>query len=156
MRIRQERRYVINLIQILVLYIFLGVAAVYDARSHRIPNFLILTGYGSSFVIGLIVHEMGFLWLFFLRMIIPYFLIPLYILGQMGAGDIKCISVMSTVAGLTRTARIMVLGEIFLGLYIGLRYLPKNQRKKDCMKGGIAVAPALLIATIMLEITGKL
>lgn len=72
------------------LFLFLAVAVITDLKSNRIPNWLLLIG----LVVGLLTTE------HLIESILGSFLIiliffPLFRLGVLGAGDIKCMAMIS-------------------------------------------------------------
>ena len=75
---------------VVLLFLLLAVAVVMDLRSSKIPNLLIITG----LVLGLIttnhIIESISVSLFIILIFFPAFKI-----GALGAGDIKCIAMMS-------------------------------------------------------------
>lgn len=87
--------------------LLLAVAAVTDLRSNKIPNLLIVTG----LVLGLISTDHFFESIsVFIFIILVFF--PAYKIGALGAGDIKCIAIMSFY--LTQKELLMALFYAFL------------------------------------------
>ena len=87
--------------------LLLAVAVVTDLRSNKIPNLLILTG----LVLGIIItnHFIESISVF-LFIILIFF--PLFKIGALGAGDIKCIAMMSFY--MTRQELLMAMFYAFL------------------------------------------
>jgi prepilin peptidase CpaA len=87
----------------LVLLSLLITAAVIDARSHRIPNWLTLSGtaFGlvySAFVPFFLQH--GFLWALAGWAIGFFVMFPFWLLRIMGAGDVKLMGMAGSLLGL--------------------------------------------------------
>ena len=91
----------------ILLLLLLAVAVVTDLRSNKIPNLLILTG----LVLGIIItnHFIESISVF-LFIILIFF--PLFKIGALGAGDIKCIAMMSFY--MTRQELLMAMFYAFL------------------------------------------
>lgn len=85
-----------------ILFLLLITAAVIDYRSHRIPNWLVLIGLFFGIIYNLAYPpspHAGILWaLEGLGLGLILFL-PLYLLGTMGAGDVKLISMVGAIIG---------------------------------------------------------
>ncbi len=75
---------------VILLYLLLAVAVITDLRSNKIPNLLVLTGT----VIGIITtnHFIESISVFIFIILIFF---PAFKIGALGAGDIKCIAMMS-------------------------------------------------------------
>lgn len=73
-----------------LLLLLLAVAVITDLRSNKIPNLLIVIG----LVIGIVTtnHFFSSISIFVLSILIFF---PAYKIGALGAGDIKCIAMMS-------------------------------------------------------------
>ena len=75
---------------VVLLFLLLAVAVITDLHSNRIPNLLIITGT----VIGVITtnHFIESISVFLFCILIFF---PAFTIGALGAGDIKCIAMMS-------------------------------------------------------------
>lgn len=75
---------------VILLFLLLSVAVITDHRSDKIPNLLIIVG----MVIGIVTTNHFFESISsFLFIILIFF--PLFCIGALGAGDIKCIAMIS-------------------------------------------------------------
>ena len=101
----------------IVLLLMVAVAAVYDIRFRRIPNWLVLTG----LVLGLGLNTFWFQWrgaraslmgigLAFLI----YF--PLYLLRGMGAGDVKLMAAIGAIVGAANWFGIFIVSSLLGGV----------------------------------------
>ena len=87
----------------LILYVILAVALMTDLKEDRIPNLLILTGLVTG-VVMLILSDADWIEVLFQTMIVFFCLIPVYMIGALGGGDIK----------------LLVLFPIFIGLELSI------------------------------------
>ncbi len=96
--------------QTILIWSILTVAVLFDARSYRIPNQLIILGYLAGICLNLQAQGMIGITYFMMQAAWPILLLfPLYICGkQIGSGDIKLFSVMSTMVGFNITFSVMV------------------------------------------------
>lgn len=75
---------------VILLFLLLAVAVVTDLRSNKIPNLLIVTG----LIFGIVATDQFIESIsVFLFIILIFF--PAFKIGALGAGDIKCIAMMS-------------------------------------------------------------
>jgi prepilin peptidase CpaA len=93
------------------------VGSVFDVRSRRIPNFITF----PAFVLGLSLHLVlgGWKQLFIslaAGLICGLVFLVFYIAGGMGAGDVKLITAVGCIAGLSHIAYLLVLTAIFGGV----------------------------------------
>lgn len=91
----------------ILLLLLLAVAVVTDLQSNKIPNLLILTG----LVMGIITTD-HFIESISIFLFIILIFFPAYKIGALGAGDIKCIAMMSFF--LSRHTLLMALFFAFL------------------------------------------
>lgn len=96
------------------------VASLFDARSYRIPNQLIILGYIAGLFINLQAFGMIGIVNFLAKATWPILTLSLlYICGkQIGSGDIKLFSVMSTLVGAKLTVDVMIASVMLAGIAI--------------------------------------
>ncbi|SFO39750.1 Type IV leader peptidase family protein [Pseudobutyrivibrio sp. JW11] len=95
-------------------------ASLFDARSYRIPNQLIILGYLAGIYVNLLSYGWIGIAYFLMKAMWPIACLSLlYILGkQLGAGDIKLFSVMATLVGVNITVNTMITSVILAGIAI--------------------------------------
>ncbi len=96
------------------------VAVLFDARSYKIPNQLIILGYLAGIYINLTEYGMIGMKFFIIEAAWPIIgLSLLYFLGkQIGAGDVKLYSVMATLVGARMTVDTMITSVMLAGVAI--------------------------------------
>lgn len=103
----------------LIIYLFLALclllAAIYDGATHRIPNWLslllLLTGLSWNYFAGdgLGIKNSG------TGLVVGLLLmLPGYIFGSMGAGDVKLMAAIGSVVGFDRVLEVVFYSYIFL------------------------------------------
>ncbi|HJW55070.1 MAG TPA: A24 family peptidase [Burkholderiaceae bacterium] len=85
-----------------VLFVLLIVAAVYDYRTYKIPNWLTVSGMAFGLIYNTVVSvssQAGFLWAAEGLLLGFFMLLPLYMLHAMGAGDVKLMAMAGAFLG---------------------------------------------------------
>ncbi len=117
----------------LTLYAIIIVAVVQDYRSMKISNRLILLGLVLSLVFGIILgRTSGFLYILgniFFPVIVLYLL---YLLGVLGAGDIKLFSVIGAFTDFKTLTQCMI-ASFFAGAGIAVVKLIANRSLRDSL-----------------------
>jgi len=154
-----------------VLLMLLIAAALYDMKEKRIPNIIILSGWGAALFFNF--RQSGGSGIFFCIVaaaITVAVLFPLFCLHAMGAGDIKLLSVIGAVHGLSYLFRVAVVWLVLAGILSlavlirkhliisRLRYLwfyatagrlsgmPYYDRERDGIECTVILAPLLALA----------
>ena len=85
----------------IVLLLILMAAVYMDYRQNRIPNWMVIFGIISGFVISYVHGGIGTVLEGFLGMFLPIiFLYPLFMIGAIGAGDLKLFAVAGSYLGI--------------------------------------------------------
>ena len=105
-------------IKIALLVALVAVAAGFDLKSRRIPNWLVLVGLVSSFIVQILFNSSGSFsgfkaWGLGLLVGFGLFL-PLYLLRAMGAGDVKLMAMVGAFLG-----PVSALGAVLTALVVG-------------------------------------
>ena len=119
-------------IPITALLVILMIAAIIDIRSRQVPNALVLTGLAATLVLLPIFHLLPFAHALAGSVAGLLIFLPFYIIGMMGAGDVKLLAIVGSVLGPSElsqaTVHIFIAGGIVTVLYlIARRRLPPNQ-----------------------------
>ncbi|WP_197019888.1 prepilin peptidase [Pseudobutyrivibrio sp. MD2005] len=132
-----------------LIWTILTTASIFDAKSYRIPNQLIILGYGAGICLNLEAYGMMGIAYFILKAAWPIFALSLlYILGKgLGAGDIKLFSVMSSVVGSQLTVDVMVTSVIIAGCVI----LVLSLYRKQLIKGKLHYSFYMTAAFFLLQ-----
>ncbi len=92
-------------------------AMLFDAKSYKIPNQLIALGYLAGLFMDLEEYHLAGSIIFFINALWPILLLyMLFIVGGLGAGDIKLFSVMSALVGANITGRVMIISVFIAGV----------------------------------------
>lgn len=109
------------MLSLYILVFILVVALLYDIISHRIPNYLILFGFIvgvllQGFILGINGIIVGFI-----GMLIGFaILLPMYVLGGTGAGDVKLMSVIGLFLGHWQNIFVAGCATLIIGGICGL------------------------------------
>ncbi len=112
----------------IVLLLLVAIAAVYDIRFRRIPNWLVLTG----LVLGLGLNTFFFKWdgaraslLGIVLAFLIYF--PLYLLRGMGAGDVKLMAAIGAIVGWANWFGIFIISSLLGGVVAVILLLSRGR-----------------------------
>ena len=99
---------------------FLGLAAVFDLRERRIPNWLVFLALGAGFLINAWQGTEQFVSsLWGVGLVILIFLLP-FALGLMGAGDVKLLGAIGALLGAAWVPRVLFYSALTGGLLAAL------------------------------------
>jgi prepilin peptidase CpaA len=118
----------------IVLLLLVAVAAVYDFRFRRVPNWLnasgLILGFGLNLLLyewsGLAIAGEGFL-------LASAIYLPLYLLRGMGAGDVKLMAAIGSLAGPRHWLEIFLVTAILGGIAAVLLALCKKRFTDTCI-----------------------
>ncbi len=133
--------------QTILIWSILTLASIFDARTYRIPNQLIVLGYLAGIFMNLQWYEtLGILY-FVIKAAWPIaLLIPLNLMGkQLGAGDIKLFSVMATLVGAKITVDVMILSVFLAGITIIIVSLYEREFLKRKLHYSFYISAAFFI-----------
>lgn len=119
-------------IPISALLVIVMIAAIIDIRSRQVPNTLVLTGLAATLVLLPIFHLLPFAHALAGSIAGLLIFLPFYIIGMMGAGDVKLLAIVGSVLGpselIQATVHIFIAGGIVTVLYlITRRTTPPSQ-----------------------------
>ncbi len=117
----------------ILIWTFLILAVLFDARDYKIPNQLICAGYIAGLFVNLWLYQLPGSIIFIVNALVPLLITYLlFWIGGLGAGDVKIFSVLSTLVGVKVTIRVMII-SIFVAAAVILLisiYKRKLIRKK--------------------------
>ena len=102
-----------------ILLALLVVAAVYDYRTYKIPNWLTAGGLLFALIYNTVVpfsHEQGLLWAVGGLLVGFMVMLPCYALRILGAGDVKLIAMVGAFLGVTDTLHAIIYSLIAGGI----------------------------------------
>lgn len=129
-----------------------AVIALVDWRSHRIPNVALVLLLVPA-VLALVVNGAGLLMLPPVPSVLGFLLgggilLPGYVLGKMGAGDVKFAACIGLLLGPQSTCKMLLMFAIALGV-LSAAVWAYHRRVPDSGKKRIAAAPAMAAAFIV-------
>lgn len=141
-----------------IIYLFLGVlivtAFVYDCMFGIIPNYVVAAGVAGLVPIMYSQEGLAGLGFFFIRMfLIGVLLYVLYILGSMGAGDVKLISVVAACFSPINALQYIVT-VLFCGGLCGVIKLVRVRKKGNGRTKIIFTVPVVMAYFIHLILKG--
>jgi prepilin peptidase CpaA len=127
-----------------ILLLIVGIAAIYDLRYRRIPNWVVLAG----LVLGLGVNTFLFAWAGLQRSLLGLglaFLIyfPLYLLRGMGAGDVKLMAAVGSIVGWADWIGIFFFTAIVGGIVAIALLAGRSQMRRGLSNAGYLVVQLL-------------
>lgn len=145
-----------------IVYGFSIVAAIMDIRFQKISNRLIVTGFGVGLIRRLLLEGSAGLLAGVIQIILPViFLYLLFLIGALGAGDIKLFSLIGVFVNfkelVTCVIAAFVIGAIwslFKLLWMGLKRLlqwkkgSSSSEQDRCIPFAVAILLGLLVATL--------
>ncbi len=129
-------------IPLTALLVILMIAAIIDIRSRQVPNTLALTGLAATLVLLPIFHLLPFAHALAGSVAGLLIFLPFYIIGVMGAGDVKLLAIVGSVLGPSELIQAMV--HIFIaGGIVTVLYLIARRSASPSQNVPYAVAIAL-------------
>ena len=99
-------------------------ASMFDAKSYKIPNELIILGYTAGFYLNIQSFQLIVIILFIIKAALPILLLHLLFLAKgLGAGDIKLLSAMCTLVGINVTVDVMITSVMLAGIAVLFLYI---------------------------------
>jgi len=103
---------------VVLVIILVVLAAIMDVRSQRIPNYLTLSGCGIGFMYHVLASGKSGLMFSFAGLVLGMCLLLLfYLLGGMGAGDVKLMGAIGALLGWEGVLRAFLFSALIGGLY---------------------------------------
>ena len=135
--------YLPPIVQVL-LFIIVVIAAIFDWRERRVPNWLTLPGLVVSIALNWFLYETPGLWMSFKGLgiaLLIYF--PLFMIRGMGAGDVKLMAAVGAATGWQNWLGIFFLTAIFGGVSAILLILLRK-RSKATLQNMALIASSLM------------
>ncbi len=123
----------VRTITVIATWVILIIALLYDVRKYRVPNWLIGLLYMFGLILNLKMYGPTGINSFLLKALIPLiFLLLLYIMGGLGAGDVKLLSALATMVGVRCVINVFIISIACAGIVViteGLikRKIPKRR-----------------------------
>jgi Flp pilus assembly protein protease CpaA len=112
----------------IIVIAILTVACMFDAKYFKIPNQLIVIGYGAGFIMNVLTYQINGFLVFLLKAMWPILLLFLLtVIKGLGAGDVKLFSVMATMVGPKEVCNTMI-GSVILAGIIAFTICLKNKK----------------------------
>jgi prepilin peptidase CpaA len=108
--------YLQPLVQVLLALVVI-LAAVFDYRVHRVPNWLTLSGVLAGIGLNSFLFQTPGLWISLKGLGLALLIyVPLYLLRAVGGGDVKLMATLGAIAGPANWLGIMVITSLFGGI----------------------------------------
>jgi prepilin peptidase CpaA len=112
----------------IVLVLLVAVAAVYDLRFRRIPNWLVLSGLLLGLALNTFVFQWGGARASLLGIVLAFLIyFPLYLLRGMGAGDVKLMAAIGAIVGPSNWFGIFILSALLGGVFAVIFLLARGK-----------------------------
>lgn len=133
-----------------LLYGILAAALYTDFTKCRIPNQLILTGYGAGILFGIFTKSLWHI-LVLDSIMVFFFLYALFLIGALGGGDIKLFMVIAVFLGLELALNIAITAVMAGALCSVIKILITFQREKRLSLSGLYIhfSFPIVIGTIL-------
>jgi len=127
-----------------ILLVVVTVAAIYDLRYRRIPNWLVLTGLVLGLGVNYFLFERAGLWESCKGLGLAFLIyFPLYLLRGMGAGDVKLMAAIGSMVGWANWLGIFFLTAIVGGVAAIALLASRSQLKRGFSSAGYLVMELL-------------
>ena len=139
--------------KMLFVYALISAAVITDYKCFQIPNLQNLWGLISAIFLNLFLQEQYNLLSNVIGFVIPFVLLyPVFIIGGIGAGDIKLLCVIGTIIGMKSSMKFTIFCFVIAGiigilklLFLGIR----DKRKKGYVMNKIHFSYAVFVASIL-------
>ena len=129
-----------------IVYGFTIVAAIMDIRFQKISNRLIVIGLGVGLIRRLLLEGGAGLFAGVIQIILPViFLYLFFLIGALGAGDIKLFSLIGGFVNLRELATCVIAAFVIGAIWSFVWLLLKKDR---CIPFAVAILLGLLVATL--------
>jgi len=139
--------------KMLLVYALISGAVIMDYKYYKIPNSLNLWGLISAIVFNLLWYEPYNLYSIAIGLAIPFILLyPVFLIGGIGAGDIKLLCVIGTVIGVKSSIRFTIIAFVIAGIIgiIKLIFIKiKNSKNKRYLLHKIHFSYAIFVTSII-------
>lgn len=112
----------------IVLLLLVAIAAVYDIRFRRIPNWLVLTGLLAGVGLNTFLQQWSGVRTSLLGIILAFLIyFPLYLLRGMGAGDVKLMAAIGAIVGPANWFGIFIVSALLGGIAAAILLLARGR-----------------------------
>ncbi len=112
----------------IVLLLLVAIAAVYDIRFRRIPNWLVLTGLLAGAGLNTFLQQWSGVRTSLLGIILAFLIyFPLYLLRGMGAGDVKLMAAIGAIVGPANWFGIFIVSALLGGIAAAILLLARGR-----------------------------
>jgi len=145
------------ILKMLLVYALTSAAVITDYKYYKIPNSLNIWGLISAIFLNLFLQEQYNLYSIVIGLIIPFILLyPVFVIGGIGAGDIKLLCVIGAVIGFKNSIRFTIFCFVIAGiigilklLFLEIRYKKNNRYLMHKMHFSYAIYAASILGPII-------